>query len=165
MESREQLSPWMPWCHPGYTIADTRTFIDAQIAAFSAGTEYTFAIVDPSGALLGCCGLNHIDRLNRMANLGYWVRTSAAGRGVASEAGRQLVQWAFAHTDFNRLEIMAAIGNVASQRAAQSIGGVREGVLRSRLFLWGRSHDAVMFSVTRDGAPSEPLAQPPAGAQ
>jgi len=40
-----------------------------------------------------------------------------------------------------------AVGNAASIRVAEKIGGVREGVLRSRLLLHGEFHDAVLFSV------------------
>ena len=35
---------------------------------------------------LGGCGINHISRVHRFGNLGYWVRTSATGRGIAVSA-------------------------------------------------------------------------------
>jgi RimJ/RimL family protein N-acetyltransferase len=156
MESRAELGRWMPWCHADYSEADSRSFVESQLAAFPAGTEYAFAIVDAAGTFLGCCGLNHFDRLNRLANLGYWVRTSRTGRGIAREASRQLVLWALANTDFNRIEVLAAVGNLGSQRVAVHIGGVREGVLRGRLRLGGVQHDAVVFSIVR--GPTIPLA-------
>jgi RimJ/RimL family protein N-acetyltransferase len=157
-ESRAELAPWMPWCTPAYTAADSRIFVDGQVAAFAAGTEFGFTVTDAAGRVLGDCALNHIDKLNRYANLGYWVRSSCTGRGVASQAGRLLVQWGFANTELNRIEILAAVGNGASQRVAERIGAVREGVLRNRLFLGGRSHDGVLYSVTREQAAAVPLA-------
>ena len=55
------------------------------------GNEYAFAIVQAQdGQFLGGCGLNQINRVNRFANLGYWVRTSQAGHGVATVAARLL---------------------------------------------------------------------------
>ena len=38
------------------------------------------------GRILGSCGLNRLDRPNGTANLGYWVRASASGQGVATGA-------------------------------------------------------------------------------
>jgi len=148
-ESMGELGRWMPWCHPGYAIEDSRQWIDAQIVAFPQGTEYAFAIVDAENRFLGGCGLNHLERLNLRANLGYWVRASARGRGVATAAATLLAEWVFSNTPFYRVEIIAAVGNKASQRVAEKIGGQREGVLRSRLQLHGQAHDAVMYSLLR----------------
>ena len=57
---------------------------------------YDFAIIDTNGTYAGGCGVNHINRLDRFANLGYWVRTSRAGRGIAPAAVLQLISWTFA---------------------------------------------------------------------
>jgi len=81
--------------------------------------------------------------------LGYWVRTSAARRGVATTAVRQLVDWGFEHTDLVRMEVLVSTHNVASLRTASKAGAEREGVLRSRLWLHGLAHDAVVFSFIR----------------
>jgi RimJ/RimL family protein N-acetyltransferase len=96
--------------------------------------------------------LNQIDEAHRTANLGYWVRTSAAGQGVTSQAVRLLAEWAFANTNLERLEIVAAVGNVRSQRVAEKADALREGLLRSRLYLHGQPHDAVVYSIIRTPA-------------
>ena len=72
-----------------------------------------------------------------------------ARRGVATEAVRQVADFAFGNTDLVRLEIVCAVGNDASQRVAERAGAVREGVLRHRLLLHGQPVDAVMYSVVR----------------
>ena len=87
-ESLPLLCLWMPWCHPDYAIEESQTWIEKQIPAFQAGEEFTFAIVSASDQFLGVVGLNAIDRDNRRANLGYWVRVSASARGVATTATR-----------------------------------------------------------------------------
>ena len=148
-ESSAELLPWMSWYHVGYHIRETRSWLEMQVSAFRLGTAYEFAIVSREGRYLGGCGLSRIDPLNRLANLGYWVRTSAAGHGVARTAVKQVAAWAYAHTDLMRLEIIAATGNVASQRVAEHAGARREGVLRSRLFVRGQFQDAVVFSIVR----------------
>ena len=106
-------------------------------------------MLDARDRLLGCCGINQINKEHPLANLGYWVRSSETGRGVATRAAQRVAAWAFAHTDVERLEIVAAVGNTASHAVAAKAGALREGVLRSRILIHGTLHDAVLFSLVR----------------
>lgn len=147
--SMPELIPWMPWCHPGYAITETRNWLEAQVEAFKDGTAFEFAIESPSGRHIGACGLNGIDRANRRANLGYWVRSDVSGRGVATAAVLLLRDWGFAHTDLMRMEIVVAVENLASLRVAEKAGAIRESVLTARLLLHDGPHDAAVFSFAR----------------
>ena len=148
-ESRAEIAPFGEWCHPAYSIDDARKWVEMQLALQEAGAISEFVIVSDDGALLGACGLNQVDTINQRANLGYWVRTSMCGRGVATRAVRELASWAFANTELERLEIVVSVKNLASLRVAENAGAVREGILRRRLRLRGESHDAVVFSFVR----------------
>jgi RimJ/RimL family protein N-acetyltransferase len=148
-ESMKELQPWMPWCHPGYAIDETRSWLSAQVQAFQHRSAFEFAITTDQGAYLGGCGLNQIDPLNQRANLGYWVRSSAASQGVATAATILTRDWGFANTDLVRIEILVAVGNVASRRVAEKSGAVYEGTLRTRLTVHGKRHDAAMYSFVR----------------
>ena len=149
IESLDDLERWMPWARRGYTWDDARGWLEAQVPAFESRLEFEFAIVSKDGEYVGGCGLNRIDTLNRRANLGYWVRSRAARQGAATRAVELVRTWAFAHTNLVRLEILAATGNIASNRVAQKSGARAEGTLRSRLLLHGVFHDAVMYSIVR----------------
>ena len=153
-ESIEELHRWMPWCHRGYSLADAAAWIASQEDGRKAGTAFEFLIVGENQRILGCCGLNGINPMHHMANLGYWVRTSEVRRGVASRATKEVAEWAFANTELVRLEIVAAVGNSASQSVAVRAGASREGVLHSRLFIGGKYHDAVMHSLIRPSSGS-----------
>jgi len=148
-ESIDDLSPWMPWCHSEYSISEARDWIGSKIAAFEALDEFHFAIVLGNDQLAGVCGLSGIQRGNRLANLGYWVRTSLARRGIATEATRLLADWAFQNTKLNRLEILVAVRNHPSLRVAAKAGAIWEGVLRGRLQHREEMYDAVLFSILR----------------
>jgi ribosomal-protein-serine acetyltransferase len=148
-ESVGEVSRWLPWCHAQYSMAEAVEWVRSRPALAVEGREYSFAILGPEGEFLGGCGLNQVNRVHRFANLGYWVRTSATGRGVATEAVRQLAAFAFASTDLVRLEIVCAAGNERSQRVAERAGAVREGTLRNRLQIHGQPADAVMYSLVR----------------
>ncbi|HEX6994192.1 MAG TPA: GNAT family N-acetyltransferase [Gammaproteobacteria bacterium] len=147
-ESRAEISRWMDWCKPTYGPADAEEWIRSSLRGREDGSCFQFGIFD-GRRFLGACGLSHVDDAAGVANLGYWVRTRATGQGVAPEAARRVIAWGFAHTDLERIEILAATGNRRSQRVAEKIGAVREGVLRSRLSVFGRRHDAVLYSVVR----------------
>jgi ribosomal-protein-serine acetyltransferase len=146
-ESVREISPWLPWCHAGYSLADSRTWIEHCLAASSAQDEYNFAIVGPAGRLLGGCGLNQLRREHRIANLGYWVRTSAAGAGVAPAAVRKVAGFAFRETELARLEIVVAVDNARSHRVAAKVGALREGIAHDHAH--GASRDAVIYALLR----------------
>jgi RimJ/RimL family protein N-acetyltransferase len=148
-ESVAEVFPFLPWCHPGYTMAEAEAWAGSRAALAASGEEYNFAIVAADGRFLGGGGLNQINRGHRFANLGYWVRTSATGQGVATATVGLLRDFAFSSTDLLRLEIVCAVDNVRSQRVAARAGAAREGVLRDRLLLHGRPVDAVLYSLVR----------------
>jgi RimJ/RimL family protein N-acetyltransferase len=148
-ESVSTVGVWLGWCTPDFNLESAQAWVDLQTEAFKAGREYEFVICSESGRFLGGCGLNSLDRPNARANLGYWVRSSSTQRGVATNAARQLAQWAFQNTDLVRLEIVVAQGNAPSLRVAQKVGAIRESILRQRLCIHGTHHDAIMFSVIK----------------
>ncbi|MDH3445440.1 MAG: GNAT family N-acetyltransferase, partial [Deltaproteobacteria bacterium] len=90
-----------------------------------------------------------INKNNRFANLGYWIRSSAMGRSLAPAAVRFVSDYAFRETNLNRLEIVCAVASIRSQRVAEKVGAMREGVLRNRLMLPSGPSDAVMYSLLR----------------
>jgi ribosomal-protein-serine acetyltransferase len=147
-ESMNELRRWMPWCHAGYSIEDTGVWLMSRDEFLAKGTDYSFAICDErAGAFLGSVGLNKVDHLNRKANLGYWVRTNSTRRGVATCATRLLALWGFNVLGLQRIEIVASVENLASQRVAFKAGAQREGVMRRALWLNERAHDAVLTSL------------------
>ena len=147
-ESVSQVSPWLPWCHQNYSIEESREFIGSRELASQGGEWYSFGIFEKNdGTFLGGVGINFINRVHQLANLGYWVRTSATGSGIATMATRLAARFGFEELGLHRIEIVAAVGNVPSQRVAEKAGAKREGVLRKRLLIHGESLDAVLFSL------------------
>lgn len=83
-------------------------------------------------------------------NMGICLLPEARGKGVGTEAQRQLVQYLFAHTLVVRIEADTDVDNIAEQRALEKVGFTREGVLRSVVFRNGRWRDGVRYSILRD---------------
>ena len=147
-ESIPEMTPWMPWCHRDYSIQESRDWITSCFENWDQGSAYGFAITDVSTSrYLGGCGLNGIHREPNIANLGYWVRTSATQKGVATAATLLLANFGINELKLNRIEIVVDVDNIASKRVAEKSGATREGILRNRLAQHGKPTDAVMFSL------------------
>ncbi|MGC4003258.1 MAG: GNAT family protein [Pirellulales bacterium] len=147
-ESVEQIRPWLAWYHPHYSLDDTAEWIRNVPVAWREDREYTFAILDAADErLLGTIGINQLDRRNRRANMGYFVRTSESNRGIATAASMLTARFGFEAVGLKRIEVVAAVGNFASQKVAHKLGATREGVARRRSHVAGEQLDTVMFSL------------------
>jgi ribosomal-protein-serine acetyltransferase len=153
-----EFTRWMPWCHENYTMEESRTFVEKTVEnwhhsedVWRPDREFGYAIFDSKAEkFLGGIGLNQPNAGHKFYNLGYWVRPSAQNRGIASRATRLLANAAFEDLPLNRIEILAAVENIPSRKAAEKAGAHYEGVLRKRLVIGGRIHDAALFSFIRE---------------
>lgn len=147
-ESFKELSQWMWWCHENYSMEESMAWIASRPEEWEKGTAYEFAIKNSqNNSFIGGCGLNNINLIDKFANLGYWVRTSSSGQGIATMATILLAQFAFNELALNRVEIVVATNNKASIRVAEKAGALREGTLRNRITVRGNTYDAFMFSL------------------
>lgn len=148
LESVAEVGPRLSWCHAGLTPQELAAFIDQSRRGWADGSQFQFAIVDAqTGDVLGGISLAHIARANRLANMGYWVRTSATGRGVATTAIRLVAGFGFDEVGLTRIEIAAVPDNVASRRAAERAGAKFEAVVRNRLVVQGTAFAAALYSL------------------
>jgi RimJ/RimL family protein N-acetyltransferase len=149
-ESIGEVGQWLPWCHENYTREESSAWVESRLQAWRDGVEYSYAITDrETGRFVGGCGLNQFDYDRQRCNLGYWVRTSATRTGYATAAARLLARWGVETLHLERMEIIAAVGNIASQRVAAKLGAMREGIARSRIRIRSVQHNAVVFSLVR----------------
>ncbi len=147
-ESLPELSVWMPWAHDNYSLKESRQWLKQKPREWKKGIEYDFAIYDTEdGTYLGGCAINRIDYENRGANLGYWIRSDRTGQGLAVTVTLLLARWGFKELGLNRIEIVVAVENERSLRVAEKTGATREGIIRNRILLPDRLHDAVLFSL------------------
>ena len=71
--------------------------------------------------------VDHIHPVYKFCNLGYWVRTSRHGRGIAGRAAKLIAQFAFEKVNLIRAEIVIAVGNSTSKRVAEKVDAHYEG--------------------------------------
>lgn len=146
--SLPELKPWMSWAHAGYSLAEAENFIRITRARWEERTLFAFAITDArTGEVLGGCSLSHFHPVYHLCNVGYWVRTSRQGAGLAGRAARLAAQYGFEHGGIIRAEVVIAVGNARSLRVAEKIRAQHEGILRNRMVIGRTIADAHMYSL------------------
>jgi RimJ/RimL family protein N-acetyltransferase len=91
-----------------------------------------------------------IDRLNGIANLGYGVAREHWGQGLATEAGRAVVDYGFRDLQLAKIYARADPRNLGSIRVLEKLGMQREGLLRSHVIRRGERVDRVYYGLLRD---------------
>ena len=148
LESREALLAVEFITEAEVTLEATQSWLHEAAKLWENDEQYHFQIIETtSNQLVGWGFLNNVKRRYQMANLGYFVRTSRLGEGIATEATKLLARFGFEQLGFQRIEIVVHPSHVASLRIAEKAGAIREGLLRNRLISHGVSSDAYMHSL------------------
>jgi RimJ/RimL family protein N-acetyltransferase len=134
-----------------YGETDARAYMLQRYDAIEAGTMAPFAIVATGDleALLGSVSLMRLEHAHARAEVGYWLAAHARGAGHATRAVRLICAWGFAALELERIDLLAATGNLASQRVAERAGFSREAVLRSHTATASGRQDMVDYGILR----------------
>jgi RimJ/RimL family protein N-acetyltransferase len=132
-----------------YGESDARAYLLQRYDAIHAGSAAPFAIVDFTSdqRLLGSISLMRFDWQHLRAEVGYWLAREARGQGHATRAVGLICRWGFGVLGLERIDLLAATENPASQRVAQRGGFTREAVLRSYMVGHDERHDMVAFGL------------------
>jgi len=171
-ESLPELKGFMPWAHweENNTVAAQYTRLADQSAAYWKGKDYLYHLFEPGEErLLGSVGLHRRALNARAVEVGYWGRTSAAGRGLCTRAVQALLVVAFERFGFKRVQCGFDLANEASARVNAKVGFRVEGDLRDygpagtaamRADGWRAEEVNRMTSISPDEARAQPWFAP-----
>jgi len=143
-----ELSTWMPWCTESYGLSDSEQYLSRCTSNLRDNVTYDFGVFDATTeGMLGAVAITGIRRGENCANIGYWTRSDATGRGIATQAVRAAAVFGFQKLGLTRLEILAHPGNLSSRRVAEKLGGWFEGYARNRIVFRGEPRAAVVYSL------------------
>ena len=152
---RAELMRWMPWPHRHQQPADSESYAVRMHAQFALREAMPMGIWSLDGVFLGGSGYHAPDWSTPKAELGYFLLPPARGRGIATEAVRLLVHYAFDHMAVNRLWASCDSGNEASASVMRRAGVPEEGRLRAETRdHHGRLHDTLMFGLASRNYPA-----------
>jgi len=75
-----------------------------------------------SQEFIGWCGLDHRDQTKAAPVLFYLLKARTWGKGLATEAAKAVLGYAFGELGLDRVDSAAAFENIASKRVMEKIG-------------------------------------------
>ncbi|WP_312240717.1 GNAT family N-acetyltransferase [Pantoea sp.] len=150
--SLDTLLPWMTWAHRDYREEEAESWIRFTQLQRKAGLAEEFAIVDQHGRLSGGAGIRFARNRAEFSAIGYWVRSDAQRRGIATQAVTQLIDLGFQRPDINVIEILAAEENRASRAVAERCGAQFIDCRYGLIVLEKGPVNTAIYHIHRDGS-------------
>ncbi len=160
--NHEHLKPWNPAPRPGEdptSITAVSGTILRHRREWKAGTSFVFfaALRESPETIVAKIALNGVLRgAMHGAYLGYWIDEGHQGRGLASEAIRSVLDFAFEPAALHRVQAAIMPHNERSLRVAAKLGMRREGYAVRYLQIAGKWEDHILFALTREEWPTTP---------
>jgi RimJ/RimL family protein N-acetyltransferase len=161
--SREALLPWFSWAkEEPRPMAEHVQLLRRLRGRFDLDEDRFHAVLDADEREL----LGEVVLLKRAGEgareLGYWVGTPHAGKGLATEMVSALVRLAFEVDGLKRLDIQVSVANAPSAAVARKLGFTLEGTLRQRPRQdGGPPEDTWLFTLLASEYPTSPAARLP----
>ena len=146
--NRSYLAQWLPWVSHMQDETFIQNFIKGSLQRTAQGLEQAFVIRE-HGQLVGRIGAYKIDRINKTAEIGYWVASSSQGKHIVTRSCKTLVEYCFDQLQLNRIEIRCAQENIKSQHIPPRVGFTYEGTLRQAEWLHGTYVDLKLYSLLK----------------
>jgi RimJ/RimL family protein N-acetyltransferase len=152
--SLDHLRPWMPWAHEEpRPLSEKVRLLQRFRGRFDLGEDFVYGIfAADESEVVGGAGLHTRTRAGSF-EIGYWIRASRDGQGLATETAAALTRAAFALCGVDRLEIHVDPANTKSCKIPEKLGYRREATLRRRLppvSPGAAPRDEVIFSLLAD---------------
>jgi RimJ/RimL family protein N-acetyltransferase len=151
--SLDDLRQWMPWAHNEPQALEEKVQLLRRFRGqFDLGENFVYGLFSSDESeVVGGSGFH--TRIGEGAfEIGYWIRSSRAGQGLATEVTAALTRVGFEVCEVDRIEIHCEPANVRSMRIPRKLGYAEEARLRRRLYAppGGEPRDVVLFSLFRD---------------
>jgi RimJ/RimL family protein N-acetyltransferase len=127
-----------------------KEWIEQACEESAAGRQIPFAIIHlASGRAVGSTRYLDIRREDRGIEIGWtWLGKAYQRTAMNTECKWLLLRHAFETLAAHRVQLKTDLRNLASQRAIERLGAVREGVLRRHMLLPdGHLRDSVYYSI------------------
>lgn len=99
--------------------------------------------------IIGTTTIFHLDMRNRRAEIGYALNRQFWKQGFVNEALNALFKFAFEELNLHRIEADVDPENTASIRVLERLGFEKEGFLRERWHVGGKTFDSYFYGLLR----------------
>jgi RimJ/RimL family protein N-acetyltransferase len=120
-ESLTELSQWMPWAQfEPQSVTQREELIKQWNKDWEEKRDFPVGIFR-GDQLVGCSGL-HLRHGVGQLEIGYWVRSSCVGQGIATRSSRVLTSEALSLPEVHEVLIAHDVANVRSQFIPERLG-------------------------------------------
>jgi len=133
---------------PIKTLEEEEYFLRLNEAKRKANFEHNYSILF-YGKLVGACGIRIDQHRPWVGEIGYLIDKDYQGKGIATEAVRQLEKVGFEKLDLQRITILMDTRNFASERVAQKCGYEKEGIMKKVHRVGEDYYDCFLYAKTR----------------
>lgn len=137
----------LPWkVHS--SLEDTLTYLNEVLANQEKSQVTSWALIcKPEARVVGTAGYNWWQPQHRRAEIGYVLARWLWGRGLMTEAVREIINFGFTRMELNRIQALCREENPASARVMDHCGMKYEGLLRDYYWDNGAPHDFRIYSI------------------
>ncbi|AEJ40020.1 Ribosomal-protein-alanine N-acetyltransferase [Sulfobacillus acidophilus TPY] len=152
LRNRSAWGPWLPHNPSLFTRHGQRERLRAEETARDQGNGYAFGIWY-GAQLVGRIALTGVERgFFQNAHLGYAVDVAYQGRGLATQATRRVVDFAFTVIRLHRVDAAVLMDNRASMRVLEKVGFRLIGTAPYYLAIGGEWRDHQLYAITLEEA-------------
>ena len=151
-ESQPEISQWLGWAVDEPNEQKNETLMRRARARYILREDFMFLVTDKvNGTLIGSTGLHQVNWSIPRCEIGYWLHTHYAGKGIMTEVVKALTDFAFTHCHMQRISILMDTENGASEAVARKCGYQHEGTLLAeiRLHINDTVRDTHSYVMTR----------------
>ena len=154
-DSMAELRPWMPWAQTDTDLATVKKNIASAREKFLVREDLRLHLfLKGTRTCIGGSGLHRMDWSVPKFEIGYWVRSTFAGKGYVTEAVGAISDFAFSQLGAQRVEIRMSTQNERSWRVAERAGFELEGILRNNArHMDGSPGDTKLYEKVRTQGP------------
>ncbi|WP_296404961.1 GNAT family protein [Psychrobacter sp.] len=147
-KERDELSKFLPWPSKAHDEAFFENYIRQVLHDYADGKAMICAIVFDN-KIVGSIGLNAINHDLKKANLGYWVSKHYRGKGIATLCTKEFIKICFDEIGLTKIEIKAAVNNVASRAVPERLGFSLEGIISQSENVNGQLYDHAIYGLIK----------------
>jgi ribosomal-protein-alanine N-acetyltransferase len=145
--SDEELVKFFGYRHVDDLERDKKSY-EEGVSMYGKTMLYFHLIEKRSGNAFGWCGYHTWYTRHSRAELGYVINhENMRGKGYMKEALPSILQYGFETMKLHRIEALTSTTNDISIGLLESLGFVREGLLREHYCSNGKPEDSLIFSL------------------
>ncbi|MBQ9781160.1 MAG: GNAT family N-acetyltransferase [Clostridia bacterium] len=145
----EPVTRYLTWTpHPN--IKHTKEYLTYIGQRYRTGDFFDWAVIcKEDGRMIGTCGFTSFDFVSDSAEIGYVLNPEYHGRGLATEAVREVLRFGFEDLSLHRIEAKFMKENTRSQMLMERVGMQFEGYAREAMKVKGQYRTIGRYGILR----------------